>query len=38
VQPGDTAPDFTLSDAAGTSHALSGYRGRLVLLWFFGYG
>lgn len=38
VQPGDTAPDFTLSDAGGTSRTLSDFRGQLVLLWFFGYG
>jgi cytochrome oxidase Cu insertion factor (SCO1/SenC/PrrC family) len=38
VQPGDPAPDFTLVDLDGTSHTLSDYRGKLVLLWFFGYG
>jgi peroxiredoxin len=32
---GTAAPEFTLSDAAGTPHALSDYRGKFVVLeWF----
>jgi peroxiredoxin Q/BCP len=29
------APDFTLSDADGTEHTLSSYRGRWVVLYFY---
>ena len=32
---GDIAPDFTLLDAAGTSIALSGLRGKWVVLYFY---
>ncbi|MES2668236.1 MAG: thioredoxin-dependent thiol peroxidase [Patescibacteria group bacterium] len=32
---GTVAPDFTLLDQDGTSHALSAYRGRHVLLYFY---
>jgi hypothetical protein len=38
VGPGDPASEFTLADTEAASHSLSAYRGRLVLLWFFGYG
>lgn len=30
--PGDMAPDFTLVDAEGTSHSLSDFRGKTVVL------
>lgn len=32
---GDLAPDFTLSDEQGRSHALSQYRGQKVILYFY---
>lgn len=32
---GDPAPDFTLPDQHGREHALSDYRGRWVLLYFY---
>lgn len=32
---GEEAPDFTLSDQDGTPHALSSYRGKWVLLYFY---
>jgi thioredoxin-dependent peroxiredoxin len=32
---GSAAPDFTLSDQDGAEHALSAYRGRWVLLYFY---
>lgn len=32
---GDTAPDFTLPDQAGTPVSLSGFRGRTVVLYFY---
>lgn len=35
VEPGDTAPDFTLKDSKGNSHKLSDFRGKFVVLeWF----
>ena len=35
LQPGDTAPDFTLDDADGKPVALSDYRGRKVVVYFY---
>jgi thioredoxin-dependent peroxiredoxin len=35
LSPGDPAPDFTLPDAAGEDVALSGFRGRKVLVYFY---
>jgi peroxiredoxin Q/BCP len=32
---GDSAPDFSLSDAVGTIHTLSQYNGKWVLLYFY---
>lgn len=32
LSPGDTAPDWTLSDAKGKPHSLSDYRGEVVLM------
>jgi len=32
VEPGEAAPEFTLTDSKGTSHKLSDYRGKLVVL------
>ena len=32
---GDTAPDFTLPDQAGTPVSLSGFRGRTVVVYFY---
>ncbi len=32
VEPGEVAPDFTLTDSKGTSHKLSDFRGKLVVL------
>jgi thioredoxin-dependent peroxiredoxin len=35
LQPGDPAPDFTLSDANGVPVSLSGFRGRRVIVYFY---
>ncbi len=35
LQPGDTAPDFTLPDDTGADVALSGLRGRKVIVYFY---
>ncbi|MEV0849502.1 thioredoxin-dependent thiol peroxidase [Streptomyces sp. NPDC049954] len=35
LQPGDTAPDFTLPDADGKEISLSSYRGRRVIVYFY---
>ena len=35
LQPGDTAPDFTLTDQDGTPVSLSDLRGRKVTLYFY---
>ncbi len=35
VQPGDPAPDFTLSDQHGNPVSLSGLRGKTVVLYFY---
>jgi peroxiredoxin Q/BCP len=35
LSPGDTAPDFTLSDDTGTEVSLSGLRGRKVIVYFY---
>ena len=32
VEPGEEAPDFTLTDSKGISHKLSDFRGKLVVL------
>ena len=32
VEPGEPAPEFTLTDTKGTSHKLSDFRGKLVVL------
>ena len=32
MEPGDLVPDFTLPDLDGTSHTLSDYRGRVVIV------
>jgi peroxiredoxin len=32
AEPGEVAPDFTLTDSKGTSHKLSDFRGKLVVL------
>jgi peroxiredoxin len=32
MEPGNFAPDFTLPDLEGTPHALSSYRGRVVVV------
>jgi len=32
MEPGDLAPDFTLRDLEGVPHALSRYRGRVVVV------
>ena len=34
LEPGQRPPDFLLQDLAGTSHALSQYRGQIVVLHF----
>ncbi|OBJ71880.1 thioredoxin-dependent thiol peroxidase [Mycobacterium sp. 1274756.6] len=35
LQPGDTAPDFSLPDADGNAVSLSDYRGRKVIVYFY---
>jgi peroxiredoxin Q/BCP len=35
LKPGDAAPDFTLTDAAGAEVSLAGLRGRKVLVYFY---
>jgi peroxiredoxin Q/BCP len=35
LQPGDTAPDFTLPDADGHEVSLSAYRGQRVIVYFY---
>lgn len=35
LQPGDAAPDFSVSDHLGRKVSLSGLRGKTVVLWFF---
>lgn len=35
LEIGDSAPDFTLADQNGESHALSDYKGEWVLLYFY---
>ncbi|HXS65678.1 MAG TPA: thioredoxin-dependent thiol peroxidase [Streptosporangiaceae bacterium] len=35
LEPGDTAPDFTLPDADGKEVALSGLRGQRVIIYFY---
>jgi peroxiredoxin Q/BCP len=35
LEPGDTAPDFTLADQHGNSVTLSSLRGRTVVLYFY---
>lgn len=35
VQPGDTAPDFSLTDADGKPVTLADYRGQRVVLYFY---
>jgi peroxiredoxin Q/BCP len=35
LQPGDTAPDFALPDADGTPVALTDFRGRKVVVYFY---
>ena len=35
LSPGDTAPDFTLSDDTGTEVTLSALRGRKVIVYFY---
>lgn len=35
LQPGDTAPEFTLPDQDGRPVALAGYRGRKVVVYFY---
>lgn len=35
LSPGDAAPDFTLTDADGNSVALSDYRGKSVVVYFY---
>ncbi|MBU2075969.1 MAG: thioredoxin-dependent thiol peroxidase [Actinobacteria bacterium] len=35
LSPGDTAPDFTLTDDTGTEVSLTGLRGRKVIVYFY---
>lgn len=35
INPGQTAPEFTLLDQFGKRHALSDYRGRIVVIYFY---
>ena len=35
LNPGEEAPDFSVSDHTGRTVTLSGLRGRQILLWFY---
>ena len=35
LQPGQTAPDFSVPDEAGHTRTLSEFKGRNVVLWFY---
>jgi peroxiredoxin Q/BCP len=35
LKPGDTAPDFTVTDHTGRTVRLSDFRGKEVVLWFY---
>ena len=35
LEPGDTAPDFSVPDHTGKVQKLSDYRGKRVVLWFY---
>jgi peroxiredoxin Q/BCP len=35
LNPGDSAPDFSLVDHTGKVQKLSDYRGKNVVLWFY---
>jgi peroxiredoxin Q/BCP len=35
LDPGDYAPDFTLSDQNGKRVSLRDYRGKTVVVWFY---
>jgi len=35
LNPGDTAPDFEVTDHTGRKRKLSDYRGHKVVLWFY---
>ena len=35
LEPGTTAPDFTLTDAAGTKHKLTDFAGNKVILYYY---
>lgn len=35
LAPGTEAPDFTLTDSQGSTHSLSDYRGKRVILYFY---
>jgi peroxiredoxin Q/BCP len=35
IEPGQTAPDFSLKDQDGTTHTLSGHAGQPVVLYFY---
>ena len=37
IRPGDPAPDFVLQDVSGATYTLSQFRGKVVLLAFWGY-
>jgi peroxiredoxin Q/BCP len=35
LNPGDTAPDFTVKDHHGNDVSLSDFRGKTIILWFY---
>ena len=35
LKTGDVAPDFTVRDHKGSTHKLSDYKGKSVVLWFY---
>jgi peroxiredoxin Q/BCP len=35
IEPGKKAPAFSLKDQTGTTHTLSGYAGKPVVLYFY---
>jgi len=35
LNPGDTAPDFSVQDETGKTRTLGEFKGRKVVLWFY---
>ena len=35
LNPGDSAPDFSVADATGKIHTLKSHQGKRLVLWFY---